>query len=412
MVTRLEDSTLVRNTHLAGGVSTFIGGISDGQYGQRFTTGSHAGGYTVTSVGVFVELVSFSGTETVTVYIHEFDDSATNDRGTLIATLTTPTLVAGAVNFFDAPEDTTLDAGTEYIVNFHSTGDSNFDLVIHQISSDEQEGAAGWMIEDEARSSGSLSGNGRSLMIEVRGNANASADATLSDLELTDSADSDVALTPGFASGTTSYSASVDIDTGQITVTPTVNDDGASVEYFDEDDGTLEDADDNTDGQQVSLDSGTNTIKVRVTAEDGVTTQTYTVVVSRAIWEGTLTVRDLGGGSLGCSNSHGTDNRRCSNNGTLSDDDFTYDSTSYDVTVARLTSGGTLRLDVSADLTSLTQELILHVGSDTFRFEDADTRPEQKAGVEWQRSELERRDRCRTQAHSADTRPGYQAGRP
>ena len=42
------------------------------------------------------------------------------------------------------------------------------------------------------------------------------------------------------------------------------------------------DVDTGTDGHQVDLEVGENTIKVQVTAEDTTTTETYTVVVTRA----------------------------------------------------------------------------------------------------------------------------------
>ncbi len=42
------------------------------------------------------------------------------------------------------------------------------------------------------------------------------------------------------------------------------------------------DADASADGHQVDLDVGSNTITVKVTAEDGTTTRTYTVTVTRA----------------------------------------------------------------------------------------------------------------------------------
>ena len=383
VVTRLEDSTLVKNTHLGSTANIGIGNSIDGSYGQRFTTGSHAGGYTVTSVGVFVNEVGLSGAETVTVYIHEFDDSATRDRGTLVATLTTPTLVAGAVNYFDAHPGTTLDAGTEYIVNFHSTGDSISDFVVRTTSSDDQMGTTGWLIENAGRSNSVLDALGNSMMIEVRGNIN----VFLSDLALTDSANNSITLSPTFAAGTTSYTASVDDDIDQITVAPTKNDDSASVEYLDESDATLTDANGGTEGHQISLDPGNNTFKVRVTAEDGVTARTYTVKVSRTVWEATLTVRDLGSGDLGCANGN-SGNLNCTSRNTLTNDDFTYDSTEYDVTAVKVVSGGKLRINLSADLTAIAQNLILHVGSETFRFEDADTEHPQirywlNSGLTW-----------------------------
>ncbi len=77
-----------------------------------------------------------------------------------------------------------------------------------------------------------------------------------------------------FASGTTSYTASVANSVSQTTVTPTASDSGAS--YVIKLDG-VEDAD-----GVVSLSVGSNVITVEVTAEDDETTQTYTVTVTRA----------------------------------------------------------------------------------------------------------------------------------
>ena len=105
-----------------------------------------------------------------------------------------------------------------------------------------------------------------------------STDATLSGLGL-----SVGTLDPAFASGTDAYAASVGNAVAQITVTPETTDDGASVEYFDENDAAIADADGNTGGQQVDLDAGANTIRVKVTAEDGDTTQTYMLTVTRAV---------------------------------------------------------------------------------------------------------------------------------
>ena len=103
-----------------------------------------------------------------------------------------------------------------------------------------------------------------------------SDDATLSALSL-----SSGTLDPVFASNTTSYTATVASSVSSITVSATRNDSNATLAYLDEDDQVLDDADANTDGQQVDLDVGDNTIKVEVTAEDTTTTRTYTIVVTR-----------------------------------------------------------------------------------------------------------------------------------
>ena len=108
-----------------------------------------------------------------------------------------------------------------------------------------------------------------------------STDATLSGLAVNDGTN-DLTLTPTFATDTTSYAASVANDIDQITVAPETTDDSASVEYLDASDAAITDADDMTEDQQVDLLVGANTIKVKVTAEDAMTTETYTVVVTRA----------------------------------------------------------------------------------------------------------------------------------
>ncbi len=95
----------------------------------------------------------------------------------------------------------------------------------------------------------------------------ASTDATLSALAL-----SGVSLT--FDSATTGYTANVANTVTETTVTATANDNGAThvvkLGGVVDDDGT------------VALAVGANVITVEVTAEDGNTTQTYTVTVTRA----------------------------------------------------------------------------------------------------------------------------------
>ena len=108
-----------------------------------------------------------------------------------------------------------------------------------------------------------------------------STDATLEGLTVSDGTN-DVALDPTFASATKSYTASVATTVDEITVTPTTNDDGATVAYLDGSDMTLDDGDDTDDPLQTTLAEGANVIKVKVTAEDGTTTDEYTVTVTRA----------------------------------------------------------------------------------------------------------------------------------
>lgn len=98
-----------------------------------------------------------------------------------------------------------------------------------------------------------------------------STDATLSALAL-----SSGTLSPSFAAGTTSYTASAANAVSSITVTPTVNESHATVKV----NGTTVTS--GSPSGAIALAVGANTITVLVTAQDGTTTQTYTVTVTRA----------------------------------------------------------------------------------------------------------------------------------
>ena len=148
----------------------------------------------------------------------------------------------------------------------------------------------GWSIADtrywSTTTFGTWTSSTNLLKISIQGDvttSTSSTDATLSDLVLQDTSDdSAITLDPVFATGTTSYTASVDNDVSQILVDPTTTDDGATVAYFDADDTAIDDANTMEDGHQVALAVGANTIKVKVTAEDTTSEETYTVEVTRA----------------------------------------------------------------------------------------------------------------------------------
>ncbi|WP_191174546.1 cadherin-like beta sandwich domain-containing protein [Mucilaginibacter rigui] len=97
-----------------------------------------------------------------------------------------------------------------------------------------------------------------------------SNDATLSGFTI-----SAGTLTPGFSSGTLSYTASVANANSTITVTPTKNNSNASIKVNNVavTSGTASGA--------ISLNIGDNVITTLVTAQDGITTKTYTLTVSR-----------------------------------------------------------------------------------------------------------------------------------
>ena len=117
--------------------------------------------------------------------------------------------------------------------------------------------------------------NSQEVRTLAAGAAVLSSDAALSALSL-----SGVELDPGFTSAAYSYTGSVVSDVTQTTVTATPNDTAAS--YVVKLGGTVDAA------GAVDLTPGRNVITVHVTAEDGVTTRIYTVVVSRAKTEDAL----------------------------------------------------------------------------------------------------------------------------
>jgi gliding motility-associated-like protein len=106
--------------------------------------------------------------------------------------------------------------------------------------------------------------------------------ATLSDLTL-----SQGTLKPVFSSGTKSYTASVDNIVSSITVTPTTTDTSATIKVK----GVV--ASSGQPSQVIALAPGDNTITVDVLAQDGITTTTYTVVVTRTRQQSEVTAGNL-----------------------------------------------------------------------------------------------------------------------
>ena len=129
-------------------------------------------------------------------------------------------------------------------------------------------------------------GSKSTYTVTVTRAAAASTDATLSALVATssDAADgtfSALALSPVFAAGTTEYTASVVTDRTHVKLTATVSATGLAMLKVGKS-GSLETVADGEASGAIALSEGTNAIEVEVTAEDGTTTETYTVTVTRA----------------------------------------------------------------------------------------------------------------------------------
>ena len=202
----------------------------------------------------------------------------------------------------------TLSANTNYVVVVKQRGTGSVELnTTTSGGEDTGLGLSDWSIKDKFYwKSGSTwmlkSGSDEALRIIVRGYANTVGDAT--DATLSALSVSGATLSPAFAAATTNYHAVVANAVSQGTITATTSETTATVEYLDGSDATRTDADTTTAGLQVNLGVGTNIVKVKVTAPDTTTTETYTVNVFRAavpvacspasmtnrIWTGNLTV--------------------------------------------------------------------------------------------------------------------------
>jgi hypothetical protein len=118
------------------------------------------------------------------------------------------------------------------------------------------------------------SSNGQAIGIDnfsITALPSVSSNANLSNLVL-----SSGTLNPAFASGTTSYTASVPNSISSITVTPTAADAGATITV---NGNTVASG---SASPSIALAVGSNTITTIVTAQNGTTTNTYTVTVTRA----------------------------------------------------------------------------------------------------------------------------------
>jgi hypothetical protein len=110
----------------------------------------------------------------------------------------------------------------------------------------------------------------KTYTIVVTRAATLSSDATLSSLGI-----SSGTLTPAFASGTTSYTDSVANSVSSVTVTPTTNQANATVKV----NGVAVTS--GSSSGAITLNVGSNAITTLVTAQNGTTTKTYTIVVTR-----------------------------------------------------------------------------------------------------------------------------------
>ena len=258
---------------------------SGNDHAQLFHTGGNTGGYTLTSVQVNSEDAQDDDFD---VEVCEEDGTADEFPSTTAGdctALTAPGELRGRDRAFHAHRPRPLGEhqlrGGDQAARHRERGAQLHHLrrrryVARPLGLEHQnkfywKSGSTWMLK---------SGSNEALRIIVNGYAGAvfdTTDATLSALSV-----SGATLSPAFAAATTTYHAVVANSVTQVTITETTSETTATVEYLDDSDATLTDADTMTAGLQVNLSVGSNIVKVKVTAPDTTTTQTYTVNVFRA----------------------------------------------------------------------------------------------------------------------------------
>ena len=88
-------------------------------------------------------------------------------------------------------------------------------------------------------------------------------------------------LDPAFSSDNSNYEVLLANDQTVLTVGATLSNVKASLTFLDAENSALEDADETANGHQLNLLAGENTIRLRVTSQDGTTEETYELVVTR-----------------------------------------------------------------------------------------------------------------------------------
>ena len=351
---------------------------SGNDHAQLFHTGANAAGYTFT--GMHVSSEDTEG-DAFDVEICEADTTANEFPTTTCTALTAPGSFAAGLLFFDHT-GLALSANTNYVVVIKQRGTGSVELNSTTSSGEDASGLSDWSIKNKFYwQSGSTwmlkSGANEALRIIVYGYANTSTDATLSALSV-----SGATLTPAFAAATTSYHAVVANAVSQGTITVTTSETTATVEYLDDSDATLTDADTTTAGFQRNLSVGSNIVKVKVTAPDTTTTKTYTVNVFRAavpvacsaasmvnrIWTGNLTAGS-GSGQVGF--EAGDPDVLQGLLGTLDNTGFSYGGTSYTIRSVLTLLSLTFSFRLDAGLGAAANDLLLHVGAQNYPLADA-----------------------------------------
>ena len=270
--------------------------LADHDVAQSFTTGSTgAVSYELDSIQVRFNTPP-SATATVTAIVAEGRGAGS----TVVATLTNPASWAN-ITTFTAPSGTSLDLNTTYHLIIDG---SEGELAKTSGNGENTGGASGWSIGNSRyrRSAATDSGVGGTwnssadaLKIRVQGTIiPPSTEARLFSLQVTFGT-----FSPAFDSDTYVYDVAVGPTISQVSILPIAADgDDATIEYLTDNGNTQADADTTEPDFQRNLLVGNNVTKIKVTAEDGVTTKTYELTIIRQSTNADLSLVEIDGSAL------------------------------------------------------------------------------------------------------------------
>ena len=352
---------------------------SGNDHAQLFHTGNHAPGYILTAVIVNSEDVEDDDFD---VEVCEEDGTANEYPSNTLAdctALTAPASFAGNVIFTHT--GLALSANTNYVVVIKQRGTGSVTLNSTTSGGEDSIGLSDWSIKNYFYWSSTgiwmdQSGQNEALRIIVQGYEAVAVDAT--DATLSALSVSGATLSPAFDAATSHYGAKVANSVTQVTVTHMTNEPTATVAHTDAGNNARTDADGTTPGFQLALSPGDQTIKVRVTAPDGITDQDYSITIVRRaavascsaaamvnpIWTGNLTAGNILSTYFGFSGFTGD----------LDDTMFSYGGTNY--TIGHVSSGSFLgstrfQFELDGNFGTAAADLVLHVGNSAYPLSDA-----------------------------------------
>ena len=306
---------------------------------QGFTTGSHAGGYSLRSIDATFEVVgTVSAADAAKVRAELWSAVASGSEAgqpdEKLIDLTPPTSISAGVLTFTAPPNAGLGPNTTFLLLLYLSSDLATGVAIRWTATDsnsEDLGQTGWSVEDENFSAFDIVNVGRlwtrdanAQHISVNG---AEADpVALTGLTLESSTDGSTftavtgadALAPAFDAATTGYRATVGNDVTHVRLTATEAGGGRVGIGTD----TLQLCDSGTPCDPIPLQVGDTNISVGAI---GIGTLDYTVIVRRvpagSEWWATFTP-GTGTNLVGCGSKAECDSALTDNGFTLGGTDF------------------------------------------------------------------------------------------